>query len=285
MSIKMFLNWYVIGYFIIIIIVHCSFLCISRINKIIIRNRRKKATLTHHILMNTSANIKLEKKFMIRHVTILLCAIILTPLFFINQYAELSYEKQGLFYSLILLILMIMYHGTNIFKAFFTGFAFKVLTILKSTIHVGDRVTLKGITGKLTEIDSFYVTLQTIDDDLVHIPTASLWSENILNINGGEGGSLTVLNFYINPTDIEQYKKAETAIWNSMQASVYIDFTKPMQIYISQKPFAIQLTAKAYVASTYNELSFQSDITKAFLEVAKTEKISLSFFPNQQLEE
>ena len=49
-----------------------------------------------------------------------------------------------------------------------------------------------------------------------------------------------------------------------------------MQIYLSQTPEAICLTAKAYVASTYNEPLFVSDVTRAFLDFVSQEQIPLA---------
>ena len=49
-----------------------------------------------------------------------------------------------------------------------------------------------------------------------------------------------------------------------------------MQIFLVQERDAICLTAKAYVASTYNEPLFTSDVTRAFLEFADKEGIPLA---------
>ena len=85
------------------------------------------------------------------------------------------------------------------------------------------------------------------------------------------------MNFYLAPfVTVDQRQVAEDAIWDAIQASVYFDPTKPMQIYLSQNQDAIQLTAKAYVASTYNEPLFSSDVTRAFLEFAAKRKIALA---------
>ncbi len=49
-----------------------------------------------------------------------------------------------------------------------------------------------------------------------------------------------------------------------------------MQIFLSQTPDALCLTAKAYVTSTYNEPLFSSDVTRAFLDVAADTQIPLA---------
>ena len=58
--------------------------------------------------------------------------------------------------------------------------------------------------------------------------------------------------------------------------SVYFDFTKPMQIYSTQQENAIVLTVKAYVASTYNEPLFKSDVTRAFLDYSDQHQLPIA---------
>jgi hypothetical protein len=48
-----------------------------------------------------------------------------------------------------------------------------------------------------------------------------------------------------------------------------------MQIYVEQCKDEIVLTAKAYVALTYNEPIFKSDVYQAFLDFADLESIPL----------
>ena len=57
-----------------------------------------------------------------------------------------------------------------------------------------------------------------------------------------------------------------------------------MQIYLSQTPETICLTAKAYVTSTYDESVFQSDVTRAFLDVAAREGIPLASMEHSSVE-
>jgi hypothetical protein len=79
-----------------------------------------------------------------------------------------------------------------------------------------------------------------------------------------------------------QRQQAEDIIWDAIQASPYLEVSQPMQIYMSQMPLAIQLTAKAYVASTYNEFLFKSDVTTAFLNHAAENDLPLSHFQKQK---
>ena len=61
------------------------------------------------------------------------------------------------------------------------------------------------------------------------------------------------------------------------QAYNYFEPTKAKQIYYRQHHEYIELIAKAYVASTYNEALFKSDITRRFfLQFVKSEGILLA---------
>ncbi|MBF0452625.1 MAG: mechanosensitive ion channel [Candidatus Magnetomorum sp.] len=280
---KDFLNTDVIVYLSIIVGVLFLISLIKRMIRSHIQYQRKKANLPKKVIINVSDKLENNRFFVSFQMGILFFTIVLVPFIMMGYHPK---NSKGLLIALFSILIWLLIHGTDIFKNFLAGFAFKILTVLKSSIQIGDRATIKGVTGKILQIDSFYITLQTIDEDQVNIPTFSLWSENIISINGGASESLTVLHFYIDPcVSQEQCQTAEDIIWDAMQASVYIDFTRPMQIYLSQTPCAIQLTAKAYVASTYNELSFKSDITRAFLSLALVNKIPLSRHPIQDHQE
>ena len=175
------------------------------------------------------------------------------------------------------ILIWVLVAATDVAKAFLGGLAFRSFVGFRSPFQVGDRVTIGGHTGKVLEIGPFFVRLQTPDDDLVSIPTSSLWSSPIVSANAGDRASLSVMTFHLAPfTTALQRKAAENAIWDAIQKSVYWDFQKPMQIYLVQKKGEIILTAKAYVASTYNEPLFRSDVYQAFLDVADAKAIPLA---------
>ena len=193
--------------------------------------------------------------------------------------SRIEVEQNGVAIVFVGLLLWILINGTDVAKAFLGGLAFRtVLAFKKPTpFQMGDRVTLKGIGGKVIAFDSFFVTLQTPNDDQISIPTAALWSEVLNSANAGDRASLCVMNFYLAPfVSAEQRQAAEDTIWEAIQASPYYTPSRPMQIYFAQNTDSIQLTAKAYVASTYNEPLFTSDVTRAFLDFASRQKIALA---------
>lgn len=167
--------------------------------------------------------------------------------------------------------------ATDVAKAFFGGLLFRLLVAFRRPFQVGDKVTLGAHAGKVTDIGLFHLRLQTLDDDQVSLPTASLWSTPLVSANAGERASLAVIRVYLAPTlGAEQLQRAEDLLWDAVGASLYWDPLQPRQIYYEQSEVAIVLTAKAYVASTYNEALFKSEVTKTFLSRALQENIALA---------
>ena len=239
-----------------------------------IRRKRKNAGLPEGILINHAEKLASRRIDALVQSGLLLASILITPFVLVGITKS---AQSGLAIAFLVLLGWILFNGTDVIKAFLGGLAFKTIAAFKQPFQIGDRVTLKGIGGKVISFDTFFVMLQTLNDDLISIPTHTLWSEDLSSANAGDRSSLCVMNFYLASfVDAEQRQKAEDAIWDAIQASVYYEPSKPMQIYLTQTPEAIQLTAKAYVASTYNEPLFTSDVTRAFLDFVSQEKIALS---------
>ncbi|MDJ0729675.1 MAG: mechanosensitive ion channel [Crocosphaera sp.] len=241
-----------------------------------IQQRRRHQGLSEEVLINQTERLASRRFSALLQSGLLLASIFLTP-FVLVWITPLDQDKNGLAIAFLVLFGWILFNGTDVIKAFLTGLAFKTIAAFKQPFQVGDWVSLKGISGKVVRFNTFFVVLQTVNDDQISIPTHTLWNEVLISANGGDRSSLCVMNFYLGCfVNAQQRQKAEDAIWNAIQASVYYEPSKPMQIYLSQTSEAIQLTAKAYVASTYNEPLFVSDVTRAFLDFVSQEKIPLA---------
>lgn len=249
-----------------------------------VEERRAAQGLPSPPLVSAAARLAEIKRDATLQAFLLIATIVVTP-FVLALVAEVqttdaSEEKQGLAITFAGLILWLLLQGTDVARGFLGGLAFKTLAAYKSPIQVGDRVTLKGIGGTVTDLGVFYVTLVTPDDDQVSIPTSSLWSDVLISANAGDRASLSVMRFYLSPrTPADKRDAAENAIWDSIQASPYLDSSRPMQIFYAQEPGHICLTAKAYVASTYHDPIFSSEVTRAFLEFAAQEGVELAAPP------
>ena len=249
-----------------------------------VEERRAAQGLPSPPLVSAAARLAEIKRDATLQAFLLIATIVVTP-FVLALVAEVqttdaSEEKQGLAITFAGLILWLLLQGTDVARGFLGGLAFKTLAAYKSPIQVGDRVTLKGIGGTVTDLGVCYVTLVTPDDDQVSIPTSSLWSDVLISANAGDRASLSVMRFYLSPrTPADKRDAAENAIWDSIQASPYLDSSRPMQIFYAQEPGHICLTAKAYVASTYHDPIFSSEVTRAFLEFAAQEGVELAAPP------
>ncbi len=284
-----FLNPYVIVYLAIVVGGQLGYGLWRRQKQKAVAARRRRQGLPDNMIVNTAETLTEYKRGALLDSTILMLTVIIVPFILIaiapgaeptaGQEGAASPEQNGIAIVFVALLLWIFLNGTDVAKAFLGGLAFRtVLAFKKPTpFQLGDRVTLKGIGGKVIGFDSFFVTLQTPNDDQISIPTRSLWGDVLNSANAGERSSLCVMNFYLAPfVTAAQRQVAEDTIWEAIQASPYYTPSKPMQIYFAQNPDAIQLTAKAYVASTYREPLFTSDVTRAFLDVAAKQGIALA---------
>jgi hypothetical protein len=244
--------------------------------------RREKAGLPRDVLVDHAVDLQRRRRDSRNEALLLLGTILLAPValtIFAGTYDtdHLETAQQGVALTFLVLLIWVLVNGTEVSKAYLGGLAFKTLAAFKAPFQVGDRVTLKGVSGRVTGFNTFFVTLQTQNDDQVSIPTSSLWDEVLSSSNSGARYSLCVIDFFLSPfVSGEQRQQAEDAIWDAIQASPYYDSSHPMQIYLRQTENAIQLTAKAYVALTYNEPLFVSDITRAFLAYAERTGLPLA---------
>ncbi len=246
------------------------------LRRIYIKQRRRNQKLPDGILINHAEKLASRRLDAIFQSGLLLLAIVIVPLVLIGI-TKSDADKSALAIAFLVLFVWVLLNGTDVSKAFLSGLAFKTIAAFKQPFQIGDRVTLKGISGKVVSLDSFFVVLETPNDDQISIPTHTLWNEVLTSANAGDRSSLCVMNFYLASfVTAKQRQDAEDAIWNAIQASVYYEPSKPMQIYLTQIPDAIQLTAKAYVASTYNEPLFTSDVTRAFLDFVSQKNIALA---------
>ncbi|MEL6465645.1 MAG: mechanosensitive ion channel family protein [Pseudomonadota bacterium] len=205
------------------------------------------------------------------------CAVVGVPLLFILVTGERHAAV-----VFVALLAMISIQVPEPIKYSVGGLAFKSLVAANAPFQIGDRVCLRGIKGRVTGVGMFYITLQTPDDDKVSIPTYALWTETLSSTNAGDMGSLSVATVYLSPRcEAACLSKAEGALAEAIHASPYLDISRPVDILVGQTSTAITITAKAYVASTYDEPHFVSDTLRAFLKSANEYGIQLAQFETE----
>lgn len=230
-------------------------------------SRRRRQGLGDQVLVHTQSRLETLRRKAIVESTLFVVTVFGAPFVLLAIWGGDSAARQGLAIHFAALLIWVLVTGSEVGKAFLGGLAFRSLAAFSRPLQVGDRATIDSHMGKVVSLGVFRVSLQTTDDDTVSIPTASLWSKTVISANRGDRSSLCVMPFYLAPfTDSKQLDDAENALWDAVQASSYFAFTRPLQIYLEQRQEAIVLTAKAYVASTYDEPLFKSDVARLFLK-------------------
>lgn len=280
-TIEAMLNVYAGGYAALVVVTQIVVALVFRRRRQRVRARRRRQGLDDQVMIDHTVKLSELRQEAITPALALLATVLFGP-FLIVALATLlgqapsAEEREGLIIVLLGFVLWLLWSGTDVGKAFLGGLAFKTLVAVKHPIQVGDRVTLKGITGKLTDLGVFFVQLRVGGGNLVSIPTTGLWRETLVSLNAGGRSSRCVMGFFLSPiVTREQRQQAEDALWDAMQASPYLEPSKPIQVLVSQQTHAIVLTAKAFVASTYNQTVFESDVARAFLDRCAEEEIPL----------
>ncbi|MCJ8267770.1 MAG: mechanosensitive ion channel [Psychrosphaera sp.] len=291
---SLFKNPYVFAYVVLIILAQMGYLRHRSNKEAKIAANRADAGLPPQTIVTQSVKLEELKIQAHKETWVLILPLVLLPFLlaglefvvnacWFNEEAGCSTTKasihsgDGLLFTFFIFLLWLMFTGTELAKAAIGGITFRTVMVLGNTLQVGDRVTIDGNSGKLIDIGVFYLTLVTLDDDKICLPTNSLWGSALTSSNDGDRSSLVCIPFYLSSTNsAKKLQDAEDALWDAIQASNYFEPTKNKQIYYQQEPSYIQLTAKAYVASTYNEPLFRSDITRRFLHFAKKNDILLA---------
>ncbi len=236
--------------------------------------QRKKAGLGDKVLVDHAVRLDDLKSDARWDAVVLLGTVLVAPIVLVLIFSNESKELGLVFLALIAWVL---FSATDVVRGFLGGIAYRALVAFNQPFQVGDRVTLSGYSGKVVDIGIFFLSINTVDDDLVSIPTASLWGQPAVSANAGDRASLCKMTFHLSPkVTATQRKQTEDAIWDAIQKSVYWDFNKPLQMVVEQQKGEIVLTARSYVASTYNEPLFRSDVYQAFLDFADEQQVPLS---------
>lgn len=190
---------------------------------------------------------------------------------------EKQKPAETLAFAFMLILAWVLVTATDLVRTFIGGLAFRALAGWEGTVGVGDRVNVHSHVGRVTSIGTFYLTIVTENDDTINVPSATLLTEDIVSINGGDRTSLCEMTFYLHSdVSAEKRQQAEDAIWEAIQASPYYECQKPIRMLLSQESDHILLTAKAFVNVTYDEPVFKSDVTRAFLDYACANEIPLA---------
>lgn len=243
--------------------------------------RRKAVGLTDETLADPAARLESFRTWSLLRVKVLLALglgvpVVVLGLASAGVLAD-GASTEGLLLAFLTVGAFALWGSTDVAKSWLGGVAFQALVAARRPFQVGDRVVLGDHRGTVISIDAWYVRIRTLDDDLVSIPTASLWGQPLVSANAGSRASLVVIELFLSPgIDKTKRRQAEDFLWDAMQASAYVDPSRPVQLFVEQTGSAIVLRGKAYVGSTELEPTMHADVTAAFLDFAADHEIPLA---------
>jgi small-conductance mechanosensitive channel len=151
-------------------------------------------------------------------------------------------------------------------KDLFAGVIGGLVLITERPYQVGDKVTVDGDFGEVTDIGLRATTLTTPDDSAVRVPNATLFTANVSNANDGRPEMLVVVELGI--TASADVDRAATIVEEAMVTSkfVYVDDDHPAVVRVEDQTHYRLLRGKAYVGDLRDEFAFASDVTERSLD-------------------
>jgi len=273
-----------------------------------IHTQRLTRGLPSKILLNRTEQLTQRRRAALGETLLLFTTVIVAPIVLIgiarvaNGSTEIGRQnsvnaQNGLGFVVLCAIGLVLLGGLPAIVALVSGLAYKIVAAFSVPFQIGDYVTIKGISGRVTLLNAFFVQLKTVNGQRVNVPTHTLWREPIVTLcaqlchqsSGQLSGqlaekkavnwqaSLCEMVFYLSPTATsEQHALAENIIRETARSSAYIEPSWPVEIYYAQSPEAIALTTTAYVTAIEHSAAFRSDITRQFLAFADRKQIPLA---------
>lgn len=180
----------------------------------------------------------------------------------------------GLTVAAIVITFILLWSAKRPLQAFVGGLSFKLLAVFLVPFEIGDRITIKGLTGRVTHLGTFLLELETTEGKQISLPTYSLWSEIIAIVPERAIRCETILQLSLE-TSQQQRRFIESFLQEAVQASIYSAPSKPVQVYFSIVSQKIQVTVVAYAVAEEHAMTFKSEVTSAFLAFIEKEQIAL----------
>ena len=165
-------------------------------------------------------------------------------------------------------------------KDLFAGMIGGLVLITERPYQVGDKVTIGGDYGEVTNIGLRATTLQTPGDSAVSIPNATMFSANVTNANDGEPEMLVVVDLAV--TDAADVDRASAIVEEAMVTSkyVFVDDDHPAVVRVEDESYYRTIRGKAYVADLRDEGAFVSDVTERSMAAFSRNGIEIPAAPS-----
>ena len=164
-------------------------------------------------------------------------------------------------------------------KDLFAAIVGGLVLVTENPYQVGDKVTIDGDYGEVTDIDLRATTLRTPDDSIVTIPNATMFTANVLNANDGTPEMMVVVELAV--TASADVDRASAIVEEAMVTSkyVYVDDDHPFVVLVEDESYYRTIRGKAYVADLRGEFAFASDVTERSMAAFASEGIEVPEAP------
>jgi small-conductance mechanosensitive channel len=171
------------------------------------------------------------------------------------------------------------------------GFAFKdyissllagVVTLYEAPYRPGDWIEINGAYGEVKAINMRSAEIVTPDDTVVIIPHLKMWNQQIFNANDGSQNLQCIADFYLHPR--HDAMQVRNILHDVALTSAFLQIKKPVNIIISEKPWATHYRLKAYPIEPRQQFNFVTDLTirgKAALNRMGVEYAAVPPFPRE----
>ena len=275
---QIFLNPYVLTYLVSIAGVQLLYGQIKRKQQETVATRRRTRGLPTNILLNQPKQLIAERQSALLEAVLLLATLVGMPFLLsvavplLENQSNSTASRLGLMLAFAALITTLLWSAKGPLRGLVGGLAFRVLAVSATPFEIGDRITIKGISGKVIGLSTFLLELETAGGKRVSLPTHLLWNEMVVSEGDRAAQCETVLYLPVEAST-SQSRTAEAFLLELVQSSVYLEPSKPVQIYFESGTQALKLTAVAYAVSAGHTRSLTSEVTKGFLAFTEREQL------------
>ena len=275
------LNPYVLIYCVAVVMTQLAYTQWIHKRRALILLQRRIRGLSNDVLLSQSEQLAARRRHaFIQSALLLLTALgfpfLLSSLIpFIEGRTESAISGQiGLAIAVASVTFVLLWSAKRPLQAFVGGLTFKLLAVFLVPFEIGDRITIKGLTGRVTHLGTFLLDLETTEGERISLPAYLLWSEMIAIAPERAVRCETVLPLSLQ-TSQQQRRLIESFLQEAVQASIYSVPSKPVQVYFSIASQKLQVTAIAYAVAEEHAMALKSELANAFLSFVEKEQLAL----------
>ncbi|VVB72398.1 Large-conductance mechanosensitive channel MscMJLR [uncultured archaeon] len=137
-----------------------------------------------------------------------------------------------------------------------------LLIVVERPYQIGDKVTMGGHYGEVTDIGLRVTRLVTPDDTMVSVPNSTIFHNPIANANAGNLEMMVVIDLFIDPGC--DATLAMDILREALVTSKYVRLSGKHKYVILLKafPFYKRIRVKGYVNDFRYEFPFETDVTR-----------------------